>query len=88
MSGIKKSMANIFVIVGGSHSGKDEIIRAIQDLGGLHAQIIPKFTSRLQQEDDEKEIKCNYAFLTKLGGVMPPFLYICNTERPFKIQTN
>ena len=62
MSGIKKSMANIFVIVGGSHSGKDEIIRAIQDLGGLHAQIIPKFTSRLQQEDDEKEIKCNYAF--------------------------
>lgn len=68
MLGIKKSMANIFVIVGGSHSGKDEIIRAIQDLGGLHAQIIPKFTSRPRQEDDEKEIRCNYIFEKEDNG--------------------
>lgn len=59
---IKKSMANIFVIVGGGNSGKDELIRAVQDLGGLHAQMIPKYTSRARQEDDEKEIKCNYIF--------------------------
>lgn len=55
-------MANIFVIVGGNNSGKDEIIRAVQDLGGLHAQMIPKFTSRARQEDDGKEIRCNYIF--------------------------
>lgn len=55
-------MANIFVIVGGNNSGKDEIIRAVQDLGGLHAQMIPKFTSRGRQEDDGKEIRCNYKF--------------------------
>lgn len=59
-------MANIFVIVGGSHSGKDEIIRAVHDLGGLHAQMIPKFTSRRSKADDGKEIRCNYAF-QKLG---------------------
>ena len=62
MSNIKKSMANIFVIVGGNNSGKDEIIRAVQDLGGLHAQMIPKLTSRMRQEDDGKEIRCNYIF--------------------------
>lgn len=55
-------MANIFVIVGGNHSGKDEIIRAVQDLGRLHAQMIPKFTSRARQEDDGKEMRCNYIF--------------------------
>ena len=62
MLGIKKSMANIFIIVGGHNSGKDELIRAVQDLGALHAQMIPKFTSRPRQEDDGKEIKCNYIF--------------------------
>lgn len=62
MPNTKKSMSNIFVIVGGSNSGKDEIIRAVQDLGGLHAQMIPKFTSRVRQPDDGKEIRCNYVF--------------------------
>lgn len=55
-------MANIFVIVGGKTSGKDEIIRAVYELGNLHAQIIPKFTSRSRHSDDGKEIKCNYIF--------------------------
>lgn len=55
-------MAKIFVIVGGSASGKDEIIRAVYELGSLHAQIIPKFTSRNRHSDDGKEIKCNYLF--------------------------
>lgn len=32
------------------------------DLGGLHAQIIPKFTSRARQPDDGREIRCNYLF--------------------------
>lgn len=68
MSKIKKSMANIFVIVGGNHSGKDEIIRAVQDLGGLHAQMVPKFTSRTRQEDDGREILCNYIFREYIDG--------------------
>lgn len=58
----KRSMANIFVIVGSKDSGKDEIIRAVHDFGGLHAQVIPKFTSRTRHVDDGKEIRCNYIF--------------------------
>jgi len=59
---VNKSMANIFVIVGGKTSGKDEIIRAVYELGSLHAQIVPKFTTRGRHSDDGKEIKCNYLF--------------------------
>lgn len=61
MSGTK-SMSNIFVIVGGECSGKDEVIRAVYELGGFHAQIIPKFTSRMRQANDGREIRCNYLF--------------------------
>ena len=60
-----RAMANIFVVMGGKYSGKDEIIRGVYDLGGLHAQIIPKFTSRARQPDDGKEIRCNYIFEEK-----------------------
>lgn len=62
MSISKRNMANIFVIVGSNNSGKDEIIRAVYELGGLHAQIIPKYTSRKRDKGDGKEIKCNYEF--------------------------
>lgn len=61
----KKSMSNIFVIVGSKDSGKDEISRAVYELGGLHAQIITKFTSRSRQGDDGREIRCNYLFEKK-----------------------
>ncbi len=57
-----RTMANIFVIVGGKASGKDEIIRAVYELGSLHAQIVPKFTSRNRSLEDGREIKCNYIF--------------------------
>lgn len=57
-----KSMANIFVIVGEKKSGKDEIIRAVHELGGMHAQIVPKYTSRDKQSEDGSEIECNYSF--------------------------
>lgn len=62
MSKKTRAMSNIFVVVGGEHSGKDEIIRGVNDLGGLHAQIVPKYTSRERQPDDEREIRCNYIF--------------------------
>lgn len=57
-----KSMANIFVIVGEKTSGKDEIIRAVTELGGMHAQVVPKYTSRPRQLEDGRELKCNYLF--------------------------
>lgn len=60
-----RAMANIFVVMGAKKSGKDEIIRGVSDLAGLHAQIIPKFTSRDRQEDDGKELRCNYIFEKK-----------------------
>lgn len=66
MSG-NKSMANIFVIVGEKKSGKDEIIRAVYKLGGMHAQIVPKYTSRGRRQEDGKEIKYNYLFEKKNG---------------------
>lgn len=62
MTNTAKAMANIFVVVGGKNSGKDEIIRAVYELGRLHAQTIPKFTSRARQTDDGREIRCNYVF--------------------------
>lgn len=63
-----KSMSNIFVIVGSNNSGKDEIIKAVYELGGLHAQIVPKYTSRSRQASDGREIRCNYLFLEKGEG--------------------
>lgn len=60
-------MANIFVIVGEKTSGKDEIIRAVYELGGMHAQIVPKYTSRGKEPEDGREIECNYQFEKKDG---------------------
>lgn len=61
-------MAKVFVIVGGNHSGKDEIIRAVQDLAGLHAQAVSKFTSRPRQEDDGAEMCCDCSFTEYEAG--------------------
>lgn len=68
MVNTSRAMANIFVVVGGKYSGKDEIIRGVYDLGGLHAQIIPKYTSREKQPDDGEEILCNYDFIKEPGS--------------------
>lgn len=47
-----------FVIAGNSASGKDQLVRAIQNLGKLQADIIPKYTVRIQEKDDENEMIC------------------------------
>lgn len=75
---MKKSMANIFVIVGSGNSGKDEIIRAVNDLGSLHAQIVPKFTSRPSQKDDGMEIRCNFNFKKIENGKY----MVCSNDKP------
>lgn len=47
-----------FILAGNAASGKDELLRAIQSLGKLQAEIIPKYTVRRQEKDDEDEIIC------------------------------
>lgn len=48
----------IFLVSGSPGSGKDVLIRAVNDLGKFHAVIIPKHTSRTRRPDDEKEMIC------------------------------
>lgn len=48
----------LFVVAGTPGSGKDEIIRAVGDLGEFHAQIVPKHASRYRQQDDGAEMIC------------------------------
>lgn len=48
----------LFVVAGTPGSGKDELIRAVADLGDQHAQIVPKHTSRARQDDDGVEMIC------------------------------
>lgn len=48
----------LFIITGHAKSGKDEIIKAIDDMGRLQATIVRKYTSRRQDPDDGNEMIC------------------------------
>lgn len=48
----------IIAVAGTPGSGKDELIRAVKDLGVIHAQIVPKHTSRTRRPDDGTEMIC------------------------------
>jgi guanylate kinase len=48
----------LIVVVGSPGSGKDLLIRAVNDLGIRHAQIVPKHTSRRRRPDDGNEVIC------------------------------
>lgn len=50
----------MFIISGGSQSGKDEIIRSVNELGKLQAYIIPKYTTRMQEAGDGPDMICKY----------------------------
>lgn len=50
----------VFVVVGNPASGKDELIKAVNMLGSLHAKIVPKYTNRDWRWDDEEEIICEH----------------------------
>lgn len=58
MSQFRMISSRLFVITGNASSGKDEVIRAVQSLGGFHAQVVPKYTTRQQHNDDGDEIIC------------------------------
>lgn len=53
-----KFTPHLIVVVGTPGSGKDLLIRAINDLAIQHAEVIPKHTTRNHREDDGKEIIC------------------------------
>ena len=57
-SALHSDFPKTFILAGNAASGKDELIRAIKDLGKLQAEIIPKYTMRRQEEDDEDEMIC------------------------------
>lgn len=48
----------LFLVVGSPGSGKDELMTAVNTIGSLHAEIVPKHTSRLQNADDGEEMIC------------------------------
>lgn len=50
----------LFIISGSAASGKDEIIRSVEKLGKIQAFILPKYTTRVQEPDDGKEMICKY----------------------------
>lgn len=56
------------VVVGTPGSGKDILIQAVNDLGTLHARIVPKHTTRKRQPDDGGEMICSDDTLFDLNG--------------------
>lgn len=48
----------LFLVVGSPGSGKDELMAAVNTIGSLHAEIVPKHTSRLESADDGDEMIC------------------------------
>lgn len=51
-------LQRLVIVVGAPGSGKDWLIRAINDLGTQHAEIVPKHTSRMRWPDDGPEMIC------------------------------
>lgn len=48
----------LIAVAGTPGSGKDELIRAVHDLGVGHAEIVPKHTSRERRAGDGDEMVC------------------------------
>jgi len=57
----------LFIIAGNDSSGKDELIRGVNDLGKFHAQVVYKYTNRPRKEDDGSEIICDCKFMSSEG---------------------
>jgi len=47
-------------VVGSPASGKDELISAVNILGSLHAEIVPKHTNRTWRPGDDVEMICEW----------------------------
>lgn len=53
-----KSTPRLFIVVGNPASGKDELIAAVNVIGSLHAEIVPKHTNRSWRVGDDSEMIC------------------------------
>lgn len=53
-----KSNPKLLVVVGTPGSGKDLLIRAVNDLGVQHSRIVSKHTSRVRRTEDGNEMIC------------------------------
>lgn len=62
----------LFIVVGSPASGKDELIRAINSLGKLHADIVPKHTDRYWRFEDGNEMICKYILDSKGNYILNP----------------
>lgn len=77
----------MFIISGSAASGKDEIIRSVSKLGKLQANIIPKYTTRLQEPDDGPEMICKFIPKDELikqlnDEYLSEYNYISNCDVP------
>ena len=53
-----KNTPRLFIVVGNPASGKDELIAAVNVIGSLHAEIVPKHTNRPWRAGDDAEMIC------------------------------
>lgn len=60
----------VFLIVGSPASGKDELIAAVNTIGKLHAEIVPKHTNREVRIDDGDEMICRNKY-SQIGELEP-----------------
>lgn len=77
-SALHSDIPKTFILAGNAASGKDELIRAIKDLGKLQAEIIPKYTVRRQEKDDEDEMICR---LRPKKDVISQLEFRCSCDR-------
>jgi guanylate kinase len=70
MEKYRRLASRLFIIAGNASSGKDKIISAVRELGSIHAQIVTKYTTRQETDEDGSEIVCK---LRKDGELNPDF---------------
>jgi guanylate kinase len=66
----RRLASRLFIIAGNASSGKDKIISAVRELGSIHAQIVTKYTTRQETDEDGSEIVCR---VRKNGKLNPVF---------------
>lgn len=70
--------AKLFIISGNAMSGKDELLRAVLQMGGNLSDVVVKYTTRNQQRDDNGEIICRYV---PKQGILDALQEECESEK-------
>lgn len=56
---MSRKAPRLFIVVGNPASGKDELIAAVNIIGSMHAEIVPKHTDRPWRVGDDVEMICS-----------------------------